>query len=484
MPLKPGLWRRCVHSVPTLLPSALGRSPSTRQVTAGAARPGPKVAARVSRELNPGNAPGDNTKDDPPAPPTVLAGEVVSGRGVAPSHIRQNAGELRSIVERDLFPGSLNIILRTPVRLSSRTASTFSGGKRLVWPATLNGMPVWIYRGKYTVLHVIEILSDAHLRRSFNLHDGDEVQVTIDRTHLATVSTRESVIWFLFWAGRRHWVYTGDRYFYTIKPWGKRLGTTQTRRTEHDHGHNRNLYQFEQNPLDLRAEPHTLSRCQVQNLLNYTKISGTRYAAQHYPAGYHTIELDGYRLQGQRDPSKRLQIIPVDLQGKTVLDIGCNQGGMLFANEKTIKWGVGIDNDSRLINAANRIKAVRKTNNLDFYVFDLEKEPLELIPNFLPGGRVDVVFLLAVCMWLHNWKKVVRFAARIGGSMVFEANGSERQQLEQERWLKTLYDDVSLVAEASEDDQHQKERKLFYCRDASCQGPAPTSPGHVAAGQE
>ena len=57
-----------------------------------------------------------------------------------------------------------------------------------------------------------------------------------------------------------------------------------------------------------------------------------------------------------------------------MLDIGCNQGGMLYELSNRIKYGVGIDYDSRMINVANKIKSHNKLNHLDYYVFDLEKE--------------------------------------------------------------------------------------------------------------
>lgn len=222
-------------------------------------------------------------------------------------------------------------------------------------------------------------------------------------------------------------------------------------------------YRFERLPLDSLNNPEDRAFRQIQNILNYTKTSGSSYSAQRYSAGYHTIEINGRRLQGQRDPSKRLERVPVDFLGKTVLDIGCNQGGMLFQLGGIVKWGVGIDYDARMINAANRIRSLREANSLNFYVFDLEREPLSLIEDFIPEPKVDVVFLFAVCMWLKNWRDVIEFGARISDSMVFETNGTDEQQSAQQEHLEALYQKVSLLTEFSEDDPKQKRRKLFYC---------------------
>jgi hypothetical protein len=200
----------------------------------------------------------------------------------------------------------------------------------------------------------------------------------------------------------------------------------------------------------------------IRNLLEYTKTSGASYSARGYPAGYHSIEIMGVRLEGQRDPAKRFSIVPVDFTGKTVLDIGSNQGGMLLQLRDQIARGIGIDFDHRMVNTANRIKSSIGAKHLDFYVFDLQKEPLDLIRDFLPSGKVDVVFLLAVCMWLENWRKVIDFAASISESMLFETNGTDAQQTEQEQYLRSKYADVKQLSESSEDDPQQKRRKLFW----------------------
>jgi SAM-dependent methyltransferase len=223
----------------------------------------------------------------------------------------------------------------------------------------------------------------------------------------------------------------------------------------------RTPYVFERLPIEPAVDDEERSRRQLLNLLNYTKTSSSSYSARRYPAGYHTIEIDGSRIQGQRDPRARLARVPIDFRGKTVLDIGSNQGGMLFALDG-IKWGVGIDYDSRMVNAANRIRAARGATNLDFYVFDLEKEPLALIEDFLPS-RADIVFLLSVCAWLSNWRDVVGFAARSSDAMLFESNGTEWHQAEQERELQRRYASVEPLARASEDDPKQKRRRLYYC---------------------
>ena len=199
----------------------------------------------------------------------------------------------------------------------------------------------------------------------------------------------------------------------------------------------------------------------ILNLLNYTKKSGTQYAATHFNAGYHSITIEGKTFDGQRNPSERLNLVPFDFHDATVLDIGCNQGGMLFELSKKLRHGVGIDCDYRMVNAANRVSTNRGSHNIDFFVINLETESLDLIDNFLPEEDISIVFLLSVCMWIKNWHQVVDKAASLSKSILFESNGSEKQQEEQERYLRTMYKKVTLVSTVSSDDPSQKERRLF-----------------------
>ena len=201
----------------------------------------------------------------------------------------------------------------------------------------------------------------------------------------------------------------------------------------------------------------------VINLLNYTKKSGATYSGELYNSGYHTLQLGDKTLVGQRNPSERFKNIPYDFTGKTVLDIGSNQGGMLHACADKIKQGIGIDYDSKMVNVANKIKSFSKNQHLQFYVFDLEKENLSYIKDLLPGNGVDISFLLSVCMWLKNWKEVIDFVKSISTHLLFESNGSVAQQEEQIDYLKSNYKEVHLINEVSDDDPLQKNRKLLLC---------------------
>lgn len=202
----------------------------------------------------------------------------------------------------------------------------------------------------------------------------------------------------------------------------------------------------------------------VLNLLNYTKNSGSDYAATTFESAYQTIRLGQHEFAGQRNPWQRLAGVPFEFDGATVFDIGCNQGGMLFCLKDRIREGIGVDYDYRMINAAYRIRAFNSANNLHFYVFDLEKEDLDVLTNFIPSQGIDIVFLLSVCMWIRNWRAVIRKAREIAPCLLFETNGAHQQQNDQESFLRQQFASVDLIRDSSPDDPGQTARRLYICQ--------------------
>ena len=136
---------------------------------------------------------------------------------------------------------------------------------------------------------------------------------------------------------------------------------------------------------------------------------------------------------------------------------------MLSAFAEEIKYGIGIDYDSRMINVANKIKSHKQLNHIDYYVFNIETEDLNYIYDLVPEDKLDVVLLLSVCMWVNNWKEVINFSSKISEKLVFESNGKKEQQEEQINYLKKVYQNIQLIHEKSEDDSSQKMRQLYYC---------------------
>ncbi|HJQ61532.1 MAG TPA: DUF120 domain-containing protein [Burkholderiales bacterium] len=431
-----------------------------------------------------------------------LAGVVAAGRGIAACHVKANKSELKTRIGCDVVDGTLNVVLQRPVKFERKSAITVTVGNetRYLWRGSLQGTPVWLYRWLRTPLHIVELLSPVHLRDAFGLQDGDDICIEICADDIAPLPLSARLAWAVVWAGRSTWFYKSEQYYVRtsrlcnafgaaqgkdallprivrqarrrikrtpyIGPLAAHLKTAADKRLKSGPS----PYVFQRIAISDSDDSQALARKKVRNLLNYTKLSGSSYAAFHYPAGYHSIDLNGHFIRGQRDPARRLAATNVDFRGKTILDIGCNQGGMLLPLAGSLRWGVGLDYDPRMINAANKISSVLQADRLHFYVFDLEKEPLALISDFLPDSKVDIVFLLSVCMWIKNWEQVILFAAHVSESMLFETNGDPDQQVAQRRCLAKLYGSVTTLSEASEDDPEQKSRMLLLCRDVISSG--------------
>jgi Methyltransferase domain len=441
----------------------------------------------------------------------AFEGQVVSGRGLATAELVKLREQVQAIVKEPLHPGSLNIVLNRPVRFLDPAGFAFDLNYRSLWRASLSGIDVWVYRWRESPLHVVEILSSVYLRERLNLKNGDTVTLRISRAQIGKLHYLERLIWALLWTGRRHWFYLYKFYSGRTVRLGKDLGATQEQPVVRGplsiglyvmkeivilvptiafKGLAQNLIAASKRVVKSTPVVGTLARTlklkysrkyafsrldtedctnadervfrQIQNVLDFTKTSNSHYSAEQFPAGYHTINVNGRQLPGQRDPSKRLASVPIDFHGKSVLDLGCNQGGMIHQIRSQIKWGVGIDYDPRMINAANRIKSANASENISFYIVDLQNDPLELIGDFMPDRKADICFLLSVCMWLKNWQQVIDFAHSKSNAMLFETNGSPLQQDQQINYLKTKYSVASMFSEISDDDPIQKNRKLLY----------------------
>ena len=158
---------------------------------------------------------------------TKIAGRVRSGRGTASAHLAEVRTEVEGITKEAVIHGTLNMILDRPLRLNEAEARFVGQNLRMLWPATLNGIDVWVYRCKDTALHVVEVLSSVHLRDRFGLKDGDRVILTMHTDHIDQIGAIGRTAWAVVWAGRRDWCYTSDRYYFRLRKYCMALGATQ-----------------------------------------------------------------------------------------------------------------------------------------------------------------------------------------------------------------------------------------------------------------
>jgi hypothetical protein len=156
-----------------------------------------------------------------------FGGQVVSGRGITSAQLLGDSEELRAIVKGTLYPGSLNVILNQPLRLLDTAAFMFSRQRRMLWPASLNGADVWIYRWCEAPLHVVEVLSTVHLREHLALKDGDDVILRVSHEQIGAINPVGRFTWVMLWAGRRHWFYSSDTYYNRILSLCEKLGAAR-----------------------------------------------------------------------------------------------------------------------------------------------------------------------------------------------------------------------------------------------------------------
>ena len=143
--------------------------------------------------------------------------------------------------------------------------------------------------------------------------------------------------------------------------------------------------------------------------------------------------------------------------------LAAQMAGLLHALSDSLAFGVGVDFNAKCINAANVLKAVNCKDNIHFYTFDLDKEDLSMPAPFVFGEPVDVCLFFNISIWVKRWKQVFSLCAELTDTMIFEAHGSDEQQAEQMNFVGSIYTDVQLVSEQSDDDPTYSKRKMYVC---------------------
>jgi hypothetical protein len=211
-----------------------------------------------------------------------------------------------------------------------------------------------------------------------------------------------------------------------------------------------------------RKLARTLRRTRGRSFRNGWRVSSI------YPAGYHTWDFGGLRLQGQRVPSERINSIRshLDLDHRCVLDIGCNTGGMLY-HAGDIAFGVGVDFDVKSISAARRIQTAIQSHDLEFgtrFSFervDLNKRFEKQLAEIISRCNIDLVFLLSLGSWVNRFNDLLTFLTDVGLDVVFETNNREEGKPHIEHFKARGYG-VTMIADASEDDVTGNARRQLY----------------------
>lgn len=188
---------------------------------------------------------------------------------------------------------------------------------------------------------------------------------------------------------------------------------------------------------------------QLKRTMGYQLYNGWENSRTTY--GYHSFNLEGIDIQGQRTPKLRLNEFKkhVSFKDKIVVDIGCNVGGMLF-HIPDLKKGYGFDYDDKCIVAANNIANILDRKELLFSTIDLDKVPHNSLMNYI-NEKIDIVFLLSLGKWISTHNDLYKFFVKQGADIILELNNN-RKDKKQLEVFKELGLEPKLIIEGSPDD--------------------------------
>lgn len=140
----------------------------------------------------------------------IFFGKVVSGRGIAGSHIKGCTELLLGILDGPPVLGTLNVLLNKPIHFDPDEAAVIAKDNRMFWPLKINGHPCLAYRWQGCPLHVVEVVSDVVLREQLGLEDNE--RVFLQSSTARPASKLQHLAWTILWRGRSRWFYSRDKY--------------------------------------------------------------------------------------------------------------------------------------------------------------------------------------------------------------------------------------------------------------------------------
>jgi hypothetical protein len=215
----------------------------------------------------------------------------------------------------------------------------------------------------------------------------------------------------------------------------------------------KNCYKLGKIPLkylDIKYPQSTLNK--IYNVLKATTqtVHYNGWSNGRTQFGYHSFEIYNFKVTGQRNPKERLDIMrkSYNFENKSVVDLGCNTGGMLF-HLFEIKKGLGVDFDIKCVNAAQTIKTELKIyEHLDFVQKDLNESDIDIL---LGRANPDIVFLLSLGSWVKNWANLYTTVLKFTPTIILETNNSQEGHAQLELFRK-LDATITLISSSSKDD--------------------------------
>lgn len=164
--------------------------------------------------------------------------------------------------------------------------------------------------------------------------------------------------------------------------------------------------------------------------------------------GYHSFNIYNVNILGQRNPKERIDIFKkyIDFNNKTVIDFGCNSGGMLL-HLPEIKKGYGFDYSLECIKSAEFIRDTLMYSNTVFIHQDLNK----FIYDEHIKEDIDIIFLLSLGSWVQKWKELYTIAYNKSSMIILETN-NDNEGKSQLLLFKELGARIILISKSSNDD--------------------------------
>jgi len=168
------------------------------------------------------------------------------------------------------------------------------------------------------------------------------------------------------------------------------------------------------------------------------------------------------RNEAQRDAARRLEqfgVRPEDIRGKRVLDLGCNNGAILFQlSNHGPACGLGIEYDPEKVDLARRIAAFAGIERLEFRVGDLDALEARDI-----GAPFDVVLCLAIEAHVQKPDHLYRLLAAVTqGVLLFEANASTSPKSVQAELAKAGFREIRHLGSCDDDIVPRNNRRPIF----------------------
>lgn len=186
------------------------------------------------------------------------------------------------------------------------------------------------------------------------------------------------------------------------------------------------------NPGDSEADRAATARA-LKDELRTASASFRKRARRHFLStpdviycAFSTPRFSVSRDEAQRDAARRLYRFGLgdsDVRGRRVLDLGCNNGAMLFEiSNYGPASGLGVEYDGEKVDLARRIAAFAGLDGLEFRQADVDQLTAQDL-----GGTFDVVLCLALEAHVQDPKRLYRLLGELTrGKLYFEANASTK----------------------------------------------------------